>query len=265
MRLSLMINTPALIDGVGMFYESQLRSFLKSMSYRFIGTLATILITFTLTKKIELAVAAGIIDSFFKLILYFMHERVWQRIRYGQRIKNGCVIWLTGLSGSGKTSLAEKLSEHLMAENRNVIRLDGDDIRKYFPKLGYSKEDRNEHVKRIGLTASFLEKQGSIVIVSLISPYVESRNFTRALCQNFHEVYLTASVGDCQKRDYKGLYKKAITGEIKNFTGVSDPYEAPLSPELVLNTGNENIEKSFDQLKKYFKKISKNVLNKKVQ
>lgn len=234
------------------------------MSYRVFGTLATIFITFALTKKIELAVAAGIIDTFIKVILYFIHERIWQRIRYGQKIKTGCVIWLTGLSGSGKTSLAKKLSDQLVAENRNVICLDGDDIRKYFPQLGYSKEDRNEHVKRIGLTASFLEKQGSIVIVSLISPYLESRNFTRAICQNFHEIYLSATVEDCQKRDLKGLYKRALAGEIKNFTGVNDPYEVPLTPELVLNTGTENIEKSYNQLKKYFKNCAKNSFNKKV-
>ena len=236
--------------------DSNKRSFTKAISYRIFGTLATTLITYALTKNLELSVAAGLLDTIFKIIIYFIHERVWQKINFGQIVNPGCVIWLTGLSGSGKTTLAKKLEIHLKSKNKMVVWLDGDQIRKHFPLLGFSHDERADHIKRVALSASLLEQQGTIVIVSLISPYLASRHFAREICQNFHEIYLSADLNECQKRDVKGLYKKAAGGLVQNMTGVDDVYETPVNPELILNTGSENVEASFLKLKKYFSKIT---------
>ncbi len=235
--------------------DSKKRSFTKAISYRIFGTLATTLITYALTKNVELAVAAGLLDTILKIILYFIHERIWQKIHFGKKTNQGCVIWLTGLSGSGKTTLAKKLEANLKSENKMVTWLDGDQIRKHFPLLGFSHAERADHIKRVALSASLLEQQGAVVVVSLISPYLASRYSAREMCQNFHEIYLSADISECQKRDAKGLYKKAAAGLVQNMTGVDDVYEPPVTPELILETGLENVETSFLKLKKYVHQI----------
>jgi adenylylsulfate kinase len=234
-----------------MIFETNLRSFLKSLSYRILASFITSLITYALTRNLELSVAAGILDFIVKFLVYFLHERIWQKIYFGKKTQAGGVFWLTGLSGSGKSTLAKKLELYLQSVNRSVVALDGDKIREQFPSTGYSKEERDEHIKRVAITAALLEQQGSFVVVSLISPYAESRYEARNRCQNFHEIYLSADVEICKQRDVKGLYKKALQGLIKNFTGVSDVYEIPFNPELKIETGTETIETSFLKLKKY--------------
>ena len=234
-----------------MQFDSKKRSFIKAISYRFFGSLATTLITFSLTKNLELSVAAGVLDTILKIAIYFLHERVWQKINLGREVHLGKVLWLTGLSGSGKTTLAKKLELHFKAKHQMVVWLDGDQIRKHFPQLGFSRPEREDHIKRVALTASLLEQQGTIVIVSLISPYLESRYFARELCQNFHEIFLAADIDVCKKRDVKGLYKKAEMGALKEMTGVDSIYEVPVNPELILETGHESVTESFVKLKKY--------------
>lgn len=239
-----------------MIVETFKRSFLKSLSYRVLGTLVTVLITYALTSKLEVAVTAGILDSVFKILLYFAHERLWTRIRYGKKIENGCVLWMTGLSGAGKTTLAKKIYDELKLKKNNVVWLDGDHIRKYFPNLGFSPAERIDHIKRVAMTASLLEQQGNIVIVSLISPYKIARDEARQMCRAFYEIYLAADLEVCKKRDVKGLYLKAENGELKQLTGVSDLYEAPVDPQLILETGTQTLQQSFDILKMFVKNLN---------
>jgi adenylylsulfate kinase len=146
------------------------------------------------------------------------------------------VIWLTGLSGAGKTTLAEIVCRHLQAAHFPVQHLDGDKVRSLNPNLGFTKHERIEHIKNVGQVASRLERDGSMVVVSLISPYREARDHVRSLCQNFIEVYVSTPLFECARRDVKGLYKKALAGEIDNFTGVSAPYEPPVRPNLAIDT-----------------------------
>ena len=161
------------------------------------------------------------------------------------------VIWFTGLSGAGKTTLAEKLAAYLKEKGVKCELLDGDTVRNIFPQTGFSKKERDEHVKRMGFLASMLERNGITVIASFISPYRESRDFVRKMCRNFVEVYVSTSLEVCEKRDVKGLYKKARSGEIKSFTGIDDPYEAPLHPEITINTAGETVEESLERLLKF--------------
>lgn len=164
------------------------------------------------------------------------------------------VLWFTGLSGAGKSTLADLTHQYLKEKNIKTERLDGDAVRSIFPNTGFTKEERDNHVKRIGFLASMLERNDVIVIASFISPYKDSRNFVRGLCKNFIEVYVKASVAGCECRDVKGLYKKAREGEIQNFTGISDPYEAPKDPEIVIETDKQSVEESFSVLKNYIDK-----------
>lgn len=146
------------------------------------------------------------------------------------------VLWFTGLSGSGKSTISEKVYPALKERGYRVEHLDGDAIREIFPTTGFSKEERNAHVKRVGYIASRLQAHDVFVIGSFISPYQEARDFVRDLCEDFVEIHISTPLEVCEERDVKGLYAKARSGEIKNFTGISDPYEEPEDPELRIDT-----------------------------
>jgi adenylyl-sulfate kinase len=152
----------------------------------------------------------------------------------------GFTLWFTGLSGSGKSTIAHLVGPELEQRGHVVEYLDGDTVRTHLSKgLGFSKEDRDTHIERVGWVASRLTRHGAAVIAAAISPYEETRRVARQLVEEwgpFVEVFVKASVDECARRDVKGLYEKAFKGEIKEFTGVSDPYEEPASPELVVDT-----------------------------
>ncbi|HEY7818713.1 MAG TPA: adenylyl-sulfate kinase [Vicinamibacteria bacterium] len=157
------------------------------------------------------------------------------RVREG-----GFTLWFTGLSGSGKSTIAHLVGPELDRRGLVVEYLDGDNVRTHLSKeLGFSKEDRDTHIDRVGWVASRLTRQGGAIITAAISPYEATRQKAREMIEEvgtFVEVYVKASVEECAKRDVKGLYEKAFRGEIKEFTGVNDPYEEPVSPELVIDT-----------------------------
>src|SRR5919206_4937268 len=153
---------------------------------------------------------------------------------------NGFTLWFTGLSGAGKTTIADIVGPRLEEAGRKVEYLDGDVVRTHLSKgLGFSKEDRDTNIERIGWVASRITRHGGAAVVSAISPYEETRETAREMVEQYGTfvcVYVKASVDECARRDVKGLYAKAFSGEIKEFTGVSDPYEEPSAPEIVVDT-----------------------------
>ncbi len=152
----------------------------------------------------------------------------------------GFTLWFTGLSGSGKTTIAHLVGPELDRRGLIVEYLDGDSVRMHLSRgLGFSKEDRDTNIERVGWVASRLTRQGAAVITAAISPYEEARQKARGMVEEygpFVEVFVQASIEECARRDVKGLYRKAFAGEIKGFTGVDDPYEEPANPELVIDT-----------------------------
>ncbi len=153
----------------------------------------------------------------------------------------GFTLWLTGLSGAGKSTLADLLAPMLRERGQLVEVLDGDVVRTHLSKgLGFSKEDRDTNIRRIGWVCQVLTRNGVVAITAAISPYHEVRDEVRAMVGRFVEVYVECPLDTLVERDVKGLYKKAIAGEIKNFTGVSDPYEAPVNPEITIHTSTED-------------------------
>jgi adenylylsulfate kinase len=157
--------------------------------------------------------------------------------------KEGVVIWFTGLSGAGKSTLAEQVAPRLRALGKKVEILDGDTVRTHLSKgLGFSREDRDLNIARIAFVAHLLARNGVVVITAAISPFRETRENARKLIGDFVEVHVAPPLEECIKRDVKGLYKKAIAGEIQQFTGISDPYEEPTAPELRIDTSTVTVE-----------------------
>ncbi|MHA1209978.1 MAG: adenylyl-sulfate kinase [Candidatus Freyarchaeota archaeon] len=164
----------------------------------------------------------------------------------------GVTLWFTGLPCSGKTTIADRVAELLRSRGVKVERLDGDIVRKSLTKdLGFTKEDRDKNIERVTFVAKLLTRNGVIVLATFVSPYRERRQKTREEIGEFIEVYVKASLEECIRRDVKGMYRKALAGEIKNFTGVDDPYEEPLNPELVLDTERETVEESVHKVLAY--------------
>ncbi|NUO83829.1 adenylyl-sulfate kinase [candidate division KSB1 bacterium] len=164
-------------------------------------------------------------------------------------ISRGCTIWFTGLSGAGKSTITEHLVPMLHARGCKVEVLDGDVVRTNLSKgLGFSREDRDINIRRIGFVCNLLSRNGVVAIAAAISPYKSVRDENRALIIDFIEVYVKVSLETCIQRDVKGLYKKAIAGEIKEFTGVSDPYEPPENPEVICETEKETPPESAEKI-----------------
>ena len=172
----------------------------------------------------------------------------------GQR---GVAVWFTGFSGAGKSTIANAVAKELSTHGYNYEILDGDEIRENLTKgLGFSKEDRDKNIRRIGFVAKLLARNGVIVIVPVISPYREIRDEIRGQIDNFIEVFANAPIEECEKRDVKGLYKKVRAGEIKQFTGISDPYEPPLNPEVECRTDLEELDESVAKVMNKLKELN---------
>ena len=152
------------------------------------------------------------------------------------------VLWFTGLSGSGKSTIATRVRAELESRGVEVEYLDGDALREVFPNTGFTRAEREEHLRRTGYMASRLAAHGVTVVASLVSPYRESRDFIRKLCREFVEIYVATPLEECERRDVKGLYARARRGELRNFTGIDDPYEPPETPELTLDTRALSVE-----------------------
>ena len=163
-----------------------------------------------------------------------------------QLINTPFVLWMTGLPCAGKTTIARKLQEHIP----NMAVLDGDELREWLSPKDFSKEARNEHNRKVAHLAKLLIKHKVPVAVSLISPYIENRENARKIIGNtaFLEVYVQCRLDVCEKRDVKGMYKKARNGEIKNFTGIQDPYESPLNPEIMVNTEKDGLDSTVNNI-----------------
>jgi adenylyl-sulfate kinase len=159
--------------------------------------------------------------------------------------KDGAVLWFTGLSGSGKSTLAEAVAPRLRAAGKRVEVLDGDEVRTHLSKgLGFSREDRDVNVARIAFVAHLLARNGVFALTAAISPFRSTRDDARRLIGDFVEIHVAPPLDECIRRDVKGLYRRAMAGEIKQFTGISDPYEEPLSPELRLDTSTLPVDEA---------------------
>jgi adenylylsulfate kinase len=189
--------------------------------------------------------------------ILFQASKISRTDRYSLNGHKSCVVWFTGLSGSGKSTLAYELEKRLYGRNIRSYVLDGDNVRHGLcSDLGFSQKDRSENIRRIGEVSSLFIDSGTILIASLISPYRIDRQAVRNIIPEglFVEAYVNCNIATCIQRDPKGLYKKALDGSIKNFTGISAPYETPENPEIILDTEANTVEVSVNSIINYLEK-----------
>jgi len=237
-----------------MYKETNKRSIVKGISWRVIATTTTILIVYFFFDRLDLAIAAGMIETVLKVGLYWAHERAWFRIRWGKKKIEPFNLWFTGLPLSGKTTIADKVYTELEKLHIPIERLDSKDIRDLIPNIGFTREDRNRHMHRIGFLIQKLQKNAISTVASFVSPYKESRKAIREMVNNNIVVYVKADIETCKKRDYKGVYAKAMRGELENFSGVNDTYEEPQHAEIIIDTDKMNVDEAVELIVNYVKK-----------
>jgi adenylylsulfate kinase len=238
-----------------MYKESKARSIVKTISWRVLATITTITLVYIFIGDTTIAFTVGGIEVFLKMLVYFIHERVWDKLKFGRHEIQPFVVWITGLARSGKSEIGKELSKLLKEKKLNVEHLDGHSVRDIFTQTGYTKAEVNYHIERVGYLASKLENQGVFVVASFLSPYRESRDFVKRTCKNFVEVHISTPAEACEKMDQKGVYVKARRGEIQNFPGINANYEIPENPTLTFDTTNlstkEVANSIFNHIKKY--------------
>lgn len=224
----------------------------KAVFFLILSTLVVFGFAQILTDRLDIALAIGGLDLATKALFYYgWYERTGKKSQSAGKKIEPFVLWFTGLSGAGKTTLSLRVVQEMKKRGHFVEHLDGDTVRDLFPSTGFSREERNEHIKRVGLLASCLERHGIFVVASLISPYAESRNFVRGLCKNFVEVYVSTPLETCEARDVKGLYARARKGEVRNFTGIDSEYEPPTNPDLRVDTTANSEDAVVKQIMKH--------------
>lgn len=237
-----------------MYKDTNRRSIVKGISWRFVATTTTIIIVYIFFGRLDLAIAAGLLETVAKVGLYWAHERVWFRIKWGRKKIEPFNLWFTGLPLSGKSTIADAVYAELQKLDIPLERLDSKDIRDVVPNLGFSREDRNRHMYRIGHLVKTLQKNSVSTVASFVSPYRESRKAIREMVKNNIVVYVKADIETCKARDYKGVYEKAMRGELQYFSGINDVYEEPQHAEIVIDTDQLTIKEATGQIIKYIKK-----------
>lgn len=236
-----------------MYKETNKRSIVKGISWRLVATTTTVIIVYLFFGRLDLAIMAGLIESVLKVALYWGHERVWHKLRWGKEKIEPFNLWFTGLPLSGKTTIADRVFKELEKLQIPLERLDSKEIRSLIPNIGFSRDDRNKHMKRIGFLIKTLQNNSISTVASFVSPYRESRKAIRELVKNNIIVYVKADIKSCKARDYKGVYKKAEAGELQNFSGINDVYEEPQYAEIVIDTDKLSVEESVEIIIKYVK------------
>jgi adenylylsulfate kinase len=230
----------------------------KALSWRLVGIFLLGYITYIVTNKIEDVAIVSISFHILRTILYVLHERIWNRIKWGKT--KGLFIQMTGLSGAGKTTLSNIVAKKLTNIGMKIEVIDGDEYRtELCHDLSFSKEDRNENIRRLGFVGKVLARNNVIAIMAAINPYEEIRNEIKQLGPFVKTVYIKCDMETLISRDPKGLYKRALLEDgnpdkITTFTGVSDPFESPLHTDLVINTTDESLEESASKLYKFIVK-----------
>ena len=238
-----------------MMIDNSKRSMAKAFTWRISAFILLSTISFMATDSIVKASIITLIYHSIQLVAFFFHERLWTTVNWGRT--SGVLIQMTGLSGSGKSTIAKAVQKRLRSKGMRVEVIDGDEYREGLCKdLGFSKEDRNTNIRRLGFLGKVLARNDVVAILSAINPYEDVRAEIRKGYENTKTIYVDCGIEKLKDRDTKGLYKKALLPDnhpdkIKNFTGISDPFDAPLVCDLKIDTESESIEESTNKLEKF--------------
>ena len=229
--------------------DTKKRSFWKAITWRLFAVVLLTVVTFLTIGDIKFTTLITLCYHGIQVFMFFIHERLWNFIMWGKT--KGMFIQMTGLSGAGKTTLARAVEERLKIKGYKVEVIDGDEYREGLcSDLGFSKEDRNTNIRRLGFVGKVLSRNNVVTIMSAINPYDSVRKELEQAC-NAKTVFIKCRLEECIHRDVKGLYAKALSGEIQNFTGVSDPFEDPKAPALVIDTAELSLEESVSKLEDF--------------
>jgi len=237
-----------------MYKDTNRRSIAKGFSWRFFATSTTVIIVYIFFGELKTAIAAGLLETIAKVGLYWAHERIWMKIRWGRKKIDPFNLWFTGLPLSGKSTIADAVYKELEKLDIPLERLDSKDIRDLIPGIGFTREERNRHMHRIGHLIKTLQKNSVSTVASFVSPYAESRKAIREMVQNNIVVYVKADIETCKARDYKGVYEKALKGELQNFSGINDVYEEPRHAEIIIDSNNMSVDEAVKEIVKFVKK-----------
>ena len=230
--------------------ESNLRTTLKGITYRLIATLTTFTIVYFFFGRLDYAIIAGALETSLKIVIYFFHEKLWQKIKWGKNKIQPINLMFTGLPCSGKSTIANGIYEKV--KNIQVFEfLDSKETRRIIPSSGFKKIERISYLQSISVLVKKLQDNSASTICSFIFPYAESREHMKENTSNCIEIYIKCSLEECINRDKKGMYLKASSGEIKNFTGVSQDYEVPKNPNLIINSEENSLEECIEIINKY--------------
>jgi adenylylsulfate kinase len=234
----------------GTMIDSKKRTMAKAASWKVVGIVMLSVVTYLATGNLLATTLVALAYHTLQFFLFSLHDRLWNKVLWGKT--KGLFIQMTGLSGAGKTTVARALEKRLKAKGFLVEIIDGDEYRTGLCKdLGFSKEDRNTNIRRLGFVGKVLARNRVVTVMSAINPYEAVRNELSEMGDFVKTVFVKCDLDTVIERDTKGLYKKALSGEIANFTGVSDPFEEPENPDLVLDTAKEAVEDSVSKLEKF--------------
>ena len=229
--------------------DSKQRSFWKAISWRSFAIVLLTLVAYIATGNLKFTTLITLCYHSIQVLMFFIHERLWNYIKWGKT--KGMFIQMTGLSGAGKTTLAREVEKRLTAKGYKVEIIDGDEYREGLCRdLGFSKEDRNTNIRRLGFVGKVLSRNNVITIMSAINPYEDLRKELEDTC-DAKTVFIKCPLEKCIERDVKGLYAKALSGEIQKFTGISDPFEEPIGADLVIETHKLSCEASADLMEDF--------------
>ncbi len=236
-----------------MYVETNRRSLIKGISWRFVATSTTILIVYIFFGRLDLAIIAGALETVAKIFLYYLHERGWNKIRFGKKRIQPFNLWITGLPLSGKVELAEKVYNKLESLNMPIDLIENHEVRKVLPEIGYEKEQRVLHVKRIGHLVCQLQKHSVSTICCFVAPYTESRQAVREMTENYVEVYVEMDAEECRKKQFKELDATIYNERLKDLERTAPIYEAPTNADIVISK-DENLDEAADRIVSHLKK-----------
>tara|TARA_R110002074_G_scaffold167867_1_gene329120 strand:+ start:3276 stop:4010 length:735 start_codon:yes stop_codon:yes gene_type:complete len=238
--------------------DSTKRSVSKATTWKVLGFIILSLVTYAATGSIKQTSLVAVLYHFIMLLIYIFHEKLWNKVQWGKT--SGLFIQMTGMSGAGKTTLATAVGVSLKQKGIKLEIIDGDEYRENLCKdLGFRREDREENIKRLSFVGKVLGRNNVVCIMSAINPYSTTRNHIRKHILNSKLVYIKCNLEELKKRDTKGLYKRALLPDgdpdkVLNFTGISDPFDTPLKPDLVIETDALSIENSVAKIEKFILK-----------
>ena len=235
--------------------DTKKRSILKAVTWRLFAIVLLMAVTYFVTRDMKSVTYVTLAYHLIQVGMFFLHERMWQKIYWGK--SSGVFIQMTGMSGSGKTTLASSVAKRLLDKGYQVEVIDGDEYRTGLcSDLGFSRKDRNTNIRRLGFVSKVLARNNIISIIAAINPYEDIRKEISIMSDRVRTVYVACDLNILKDRDTKGLYRRAVLPDnhpdkVYNFTGVSDPYEIPINPDLVIKSGNETVDQSIKKLENF--------------